>query len=76
MEHHVSHEGIKVDHVKIELISHIPIPTSQKEVGSFLGHAWYYRRFIENFAKIVAPMFKLLTKDAYFLLDTFCQNVF
>ena len=52
--------------MKIEVIVGIPSPKTQKEVRSFLGHAGYYRRFIENFTKIVAPMFKLLTKDAEF----------
>lgn len=62
--HHVSHEGIKVNPMKIEVISHILFRMSQKEVIIFLGHAGYYRRFIENFTKIIAPMFKFLTKDA------------
>lgn len=49
MGHHISHEGIKVDATKIEVISHIPIPTSQKEVRIFLGHEGYYKRFIEKY---------------------------
>ena len=58
--HHVSSQGIKVDHGNIEVIVGLPSSKNQKEVRSFLGH---YRRFIENFTKIVAPMFKFLTKD-------------
>lgn len=54
--HHLSFQGIKVDPVKIEVISHISIPTSQKEVRMFLGHAGYYRIFIENFTKTAAPL--------------------
>jgi hypothetical protein len=65
--HHVSSEGIKVDPAKIEVIVKLPPPKTQKEVRSFLGHARYYRRFIENFTKIVAPMFGLLIKDVDFL---------
>jgi len=68
--HHVSQEGIKFDPAKFEVISHIPTPMLQKEVRIFLGHAGYYRRFIENFTKIGAPMFKLLTNYADFLWDT------
>ena len=60
---HVSSEGIKVDPAKIKVIVGLPPPKNQKEVRSFLVHASYYRRFIEIFTKIVAPMFKLLTKD-------------
>ena len=62
--HHVSSQGIKVDPAKIEVIVGLPSPKTQKEVRSFLGHAGYYRCFIENFTKIAAPMFKLLTKDS------------
>lgn len=62
LRHHVSFEGIQVDSAKIKVISRIPIPSSQKEVGSFLEHTGYYRQFIENFTRIVAPLFKLLTK--------------
>ena len=40
--HHVSSQGIKVDPTKIEVISSLPSPTTQKEVRSFLGHAGYY----------------------------------
>jgi hypothetical protein len=57
--HHVSSEGIKVDPAKIEVIIRLPPPKTQKEVRRFLGHAGYYQRFIENFTKIVAPMFGL-----------------
>jgi hypothetical protein len=65
--HHVSSEGIKVDLAKIEVIFRLPPPKTQKEVIIFLGHVGYYRRFIENFTKIVALIFGLLIKDVYFV---------
>ena len=65
--HHVSSTGIKVDPTKIEVISKLPPPQTQKDVRSFLGHVGYYRIFIENFTKIATPMFKPLTKDANFV---------
>lgn len=74
--HHVSQTGIKVDLAKIEVISQILVPTSEKEVRSFLKHARYYRRFIGDFTKHVTPMFKLLAKYVDFSWDSSCQNVF
>ena len=48
----ISADGIKVDPAKIEVISKILTPKTLKEVRSFLGHAGYYRRFIENFQRL------------------------
>ena len=70
--HHVSSQGIKVEHTKIEVIVNIPSPKTQKEVRRFLVHAGYYRHFIENFTKIAAPMFKLLMKDTEFQWNESC----
>ena len=74
--HHVSSQGIKVDPAKIEVIVGLPLSKAQKEVRRFLGHARYYRDFIENFSKIYAPMFKFLTKDVEFQWTKSCQNDF
>jgi hypothetical protein len=74
--HHVSSEGIKVDPAKIEVIVRLPPPKTQKEVRSFLGHDRYYQWFIENFTKIVAPMFGLLIKDVDFVWTEQCQTAF
>ena len=76
MGHHVSSQGIKVEPGKIEVIVGLPSPKTQKEVRRCIGHVAYYRRFIEIFTKIVAPMFKLLTKDAEFQWTESCQNAF
>jgi hypothetical protein len=64
--HHISSEGIKVGPANIKVTVILPPPKTQKEVRNFLGHARYYRRFIENFIKVVAPMLGLLIKDIDF----------
>ncbi len=74
--HHVSSQGIRVDLAKIEVITHLPPPKTQREVRSFLGHAGYYRQFIENFTKVATPMLKFLTKDAEFQWTESCQHAF
>jgi hypothetical protein len=47
--HKISEKGIEVDKVKIEVIEQLPPPTNMKGIHSFLGHAGFYRRSIQNF---------------------------
>ncbi|MCI87078.1 retrotransposon protein, partial [Trifolium medium] len=39
--------GIAVDPAKVDVVSQWGTPESVSEIGSFLGLAGYYRRFIE-----------------------------
>jgi hypothetical protein len=64
--HIVSSKGIEVDKSKIELITKLPTPKTIKDMRYFLGHACFYRRFIEGFSLIVKPLCKLLLKDTPF----------
>jgi hypothetical protein len=43
---------------------------------SFLGHARFYRRFIEDFSKIAKPLTQLLQKDVVFDFDEKCLVAF
>uniref|UniRef100_UPI0030C7802E hypothetical protein n=1 Tax=Bradyrhizobium sp. TM233 TaxID=2599801 RepID=UPI0030C7802E len=51
--HVISKEGIAVDPAKVETVLSWERPKTVTEIRSFVGLAGYYRRFIENFAKIV-----------------------
>jgi hypothetical protein len=63
-----------VDKVKIEVIEQLPSPTNVKEIRSFLGHAGFYRRIIQNFSQIAQPLMHLLAKDAPFVKNAFNRS--
>ncbi|GJS28721.1 reverse transcriptase domain-containing protein [Tanacetum coccineum] len=73
--HKVSSTGLEVDKAKIDVILKLP-PTNIKGVRSFLGHAGFYRCFIEDFSKIARPLTKLLEKDTPFEFNGECQKAF
>nr|GEU31257.1 reverse transcriptase domain-containing protein [Tanacetum cinerariifolium] len=58
---------IKVDKAKVDVIAKLPHLTSVKGVRSFLGHAGFYRRFIQDFFKIARPVTHLLEKETLFI---------
>ena len=74
--HVISKNGIFVDPAKIDIISQLPYPSSMKEVRYFLGHAGFYRRFIQNFSKIANPLYNLLQKDVPFDFGERCKDDF
>ncbi|WMV33027.1 hypothetical protein MTR67_026412 [Solanum verrucosum] len=72
--HVVSSEGIRVDSQKIEAVKSWPQPTTLMEVRSFLGLAGYYRRFVEGFSSISAPLTKLTQKAVKFQWSDECEK--
>jgi len=74
--HIVSDEGIKVDTQKIEAVKSWPRPTTPTEVRSFLGLAGYYRRFVEGFSSLSAPLTKLTQKETKFQWTEACERSF
>jgi hypothetical protein len=60
--HKISKKRIDVDKEKIEVIEQLLPPTNVKGIHSFLGHAEFYRRFIQNFSQIARPLTHLLQK--------------
>jgi hypothetical protein len=55
-----------VDPAKIDVIVNLPPPKTVRQLREKLGHIGYYRKFIKGYAKITAPMEKLLKKDIRF----------
>nr|GFB20674.1 reverse transcriptase domain-containing protein [Tanacetum cinerariifolium] len=76
LDHKISKNGIEVDKAKIDVIAKLPHPTTVKGVRSFLGHAGFYRRFIQDFSKISRPMTHLLKKNTPFVFSEDCIQAF
>nr|GEX01096.1 putative reverse transcriptase domain-containing protein [Tanacetum cinerariifolium] len=74
--HKISKSGIEVDRSKVDVITKLPHPTTINGVRSFLGHAGFYRRFIQDFSKIVRPMTHLLEKETPFVFSKECIDAF
>ncbi|GJY97284.1 reverse transcriptase domain-containing protein [Tanacetum coccineum] len=74
--HKISKSGIEVDRAKVDVITKLPHPTTIKGVRGFLGHAGFYRRFIQDFSKIARPMTHLLEKETPFVFSKDCIDAF
>lgn len=60
--HLVSREGVSTDPAKVSAVANWPPPTNVSELRSFLGFTSYYRRFVEGFSKLAAPLHRLVAE--------------
>ena len=74
--HIVSRDGIRTDPEKTKAIDQWPAPTTVRQVRQFLGIASWYRRFVENFATVAAPLVALTRKRAKWKWETPEQEAF
>ncbi|VVA41320.1 PREDICTED: retrotransposon, partial [Prunus dulcis] len=74
--HVISADGVYVDPQKVETVVNWPQPTSVTEVRIFLGLAGYYRRFVEGFSTIAAPLTRLTRKGVKFEWSDECEKSF
>eukprot|EP00731_Ephydatia_muelleri_P015791 Em0009g215a len=68
--------GIKTDSDKTRCIADWPTPSCLQDLKQFLGLASYYRRFVRNFAAIVAPLVKLTEKGHVWHWSSDCDAAF
>src|SRR3978361_1159279 len=74
--HVVSPEGIHTDQRKIQAVRDWPRPQDKHELRSFLGLCTYYRRFVEGFANVAAPLHKLTEDKATYNWSGECDVAF
>ncbi|XP_077378012.1 uncharacterized protein LOC144019084 [Festucalex cinctus] len=60
--HVISSEGVSTDPDKIDAVSKWRQPSRVSELRSFLGFASYYRRFVQGFAQLAAPLHRLVAE--------------
>ena len=73
--HWISVRGIEVDKAKIEAIEKLPPPSSIKGIRSFLGHAWFYRRFIKTFLVLQSRCLIYWSKGHHLsLMSSVCEH--
>ena len=72
----VSTLSVSVDPKKVEAVMNWERPKSVFEIRSFLGLAGYYRRFIEDFSQLAAPMTRLTRKEVKLEWNNLCEKAF
>jgi hypothetical protein len=74
--HIISVGGFSVCLSKVKDVLNWMPPTNVSEIHSFLGIAGYYRRFIQDFSRIIKPMTRLLKKGEAYEWMKDCQASF
>lgn len=63
--HVISSKGVAVDSEKISTMLEWPKPKTIKALRGFLGLTGYYRKFIQHYRKIAAPLTSMLKKGNF-----------
>lgn len=72
--HVVSAVGVSPDPEKVDAFVKMPSPSSKTEVRQWVGCAGWYRRFVADFASIVAPLTHLLKETTVFEWTAECEK--
>jgi len=74
--HIISSQGLSIDPAKVQAVLEWPVPSSVRELCSFLGLAGYYRKFVRHFSIIAKPLIDLLKKDQLFIWTSTHESAF
>ena len=74
--HIITPEGLKPNNKLVEAVRDYSPPKTVQQLRRFLGLASYYRRFVNQFAKVVEPLHRLTCKNVVFEWSQECQAAF
>jgi hypothetical protein len=63
--HVISDQGVAMDADKVEAVCAWSLPCTVRDVRGFLGLTGYYRKFIQSYGDIAAPLTKLLKRESF-----------
>ena len=72
----VSNQGIRITPQKMDAIKNWPVPTTKKELESFLGYANYHRAHIQGYAGITTSLYELVKPKRTFIWTEVQQEAF
>lgn len=72
----VDKHGLRPDPGKIEAMLNITAPRNVSEIRRFIGTVAWYKRFIPNFASILAPLTNLTRKNVKWFWSPDCEKAF
>ena len=72
----ISAKGVEPSKRKIRAVVDLAAPKTVKQVRQFVGLASYFRKFIKNFAVIIAPITQLTRRDRPFNWGIEQENAF
>lgn len=74
--HIVGRSGLRMDPKKVQVVQDWIAPTDLKQLRRFLGLANYFRRFIQGYASLVAPLTALTGSKTPWQWCDACQDAF
>ena len=74
--HIVGAQGLQVDPKKVGMVQDWPVPSGQAQMRSFSGLANYFRKFIQGWSALVAPLQQLTRNDKPFVWTAECNEAF
>lgn len=74
--HIIENNRILPIHDNVIPVQNFPTPRNQKNIRQFLGKINFYRAYIPNSSKTLAPLHNLLKKNVKFIWDDRCEKSF